>query len=397
MMCSSCRRLSKTDRLPHGWKRRAETFYCTTCWADRYTIRSIAMPVAEPVGRRWQDFHEALKEGWVSATAAANWMMTQLYVRDIRRDKEEKMPPMMRVYLYPEVRASFPALAPQTVVTLENATQAAYRKARFQVIWTCSASLPVYRYPVPLPVHNQSWEATIVQERPVVRVRLGNQWWDLRLKGGPRFRRQTAAYRQMVSGEVVRGELALYRVRAQQGKISDRPNRSQTSKFAIMCKMVGWFARRYPDSSHAHEKPQTVLPVRTAEDMLLTAVNANDERVWRYHGEHLRRWAAEHRKLLQGLADDQKVEQRPLAPFADRRTAAASKYRNRMGSAVREIAAQLVAYAVRRNFSAIEYDDSVTGFCPQLPYWTLRTKIQTKCEEMGLGFRLRAAASDPDG
>jgi hypothetical protein len=341
------------------------------------------MPVAEPIGVEWADLRDALKEGWAQATTAANWMMTELYARDIRRNGEDKMPPMGRAYLYPEARLRFPCLAPQTVVSIENAVQAAYRAARYEVVWTGARSLPTYRYPLPLPVHNQSWEATIAEERPVVRVRLGDRWWELRLKGGPRFRWQTEAYRQIVSGQATRGELALYRVRAHDGKLDGRPNGDQRVRYMVVCKMVAWLPRR---AAQDDLKLTGALRVRTANDMLLVALNLKDERAWRYHGDHLRRWSAEHRRALQNFADDQKAEQRPVPSFADRRTAAALKYRNRTRSAIREIAAQLVGYAARRGFTAIVYDDSVTGFCPEFPYSALRNQIRTKCDEQGLEF-----------
>jgi hypothetical protein len=167
--------LGKSERLPHGWKRLDEGIYCEACWRERYNLRSIALPVVEPVGAEWGTFREALKGGWTEATAAANWMMTELYARDVRRNGEEKMSRMARVYLYPEARLRFPRLAPQTVVSIENHVQAAYLSARYELVWTCSASLPVHRYPLPLPVHNQSWEAGTICDRPVVRVRLGDQ------------------------------------------------------------------------------------------------------------------------------------------------------------------------------------------------------------------------------
>jgi hypothetical protein len=382
MTCCSCQRASKTERLPHGWKRHAEAVYCEQCWRARYTLRSIAIPVVEPLEEDWSEFREALKEGWVQTTAAANWMMTELYVRDVRREGDEKMPPMQRAYLYPEARERFPNLAPQTVVSIENGVQAAYRKARYEVLWTCSASLPAYRYPRPLPVHNQSWEPTQAGERPVVRVRLGGRWWQLRLKGGPRFRPQIQAYRQMVSGEAIRGEVSLYRVRAHDGKLFDRPNDDQRVRFTVMCRMVAWLPRADRTEARVAEE---VLRVATADDMLLVARDSKDECIWKYHGDHLRRWAAEHRKFLQSLADDRKVEQSAPA-FADRRTAAAWKYRNRTRSAIQEIAAQLVAFAVRKEYAALAYNDRATGFCPEFPYAALREQLRSKCGEAGLRF-----------
>jgi hypothetical protein len=339
--------------------------------------------VVEPVGDDWAAFREAVKDGWTQATAAANWMMTELYARDVRRKDEEKMPRMARVYLYPEARLRFSKLASQTVVSIENHVQAAYRMARYELIWTCSASLPVHRYPLPLPVHNQSWEAGTIADRPVVRVRLGERWWNLRLKGGPRFKAQTEAYRQMVSGEAVRGELALYRIRAHDGKLAERPNGDQKVKYTVMVKMVAWFPRGEKGPAH---RATDSLKVVTATDALLVALNARDERVWRYYGDHLRRWVAEHRRMLGRLADDQKAEQRPAPAFADRRSATAVKYRNRMSSAIREIAAQLVGYAARRGFGTLEYDDSVNDFSPEFPYAALRGQISSKCEAAGLKF-----------
>jgi hypothetical protein len=187
----------------------------------------------------------------------------------------------------------------------------------------------------------------------------------------------------MVSGVAVRGELALYRIRAHDGKLAGRPNGDQKVKYTVMCKMVAWLPRTH--SSQAHPAADN-LKVSTAAEVLLVALNARDQRVWRYHGDHLRRWIAEHRRMLGRLADDQKAEQRPAPSFADRRTAATVKYRNRMSSAIREIAAQLVGYAARRGFCALEYDDSITRFSPEFPYAALREQISSKCEAAGLKF-----------
>jgi hypothetical protein len=216
--------------------------------------------------------------------------------------------------LYPEARTRFPNLAPQTVVSIENAVQAAWRKARYEVLWTCSATLPAFRYPRPLPVHNQSWEPTLAGERPVARVRLGGRWWQLRLKGGPRFHPQIQAFRHMVSGEAVHGELSLSRVRASGGRLAGRPNDDQKVKFTVICRMVAWPPRVAPLPEASGE----ILRSTTANDMLLLASDSRSECVWKYHGDHLRRWAAEHRKFLQNLAEDAKGTPPPHLPTAVR-------------------------------------------------------------------------------
>jgi hypothetical protein len=375
--------VAKGSRLPHKWKRLEEATYCQLCWRERYVLRTIAMPVVEPLGDGWQGFQATLRSSWAQVTEAANWMMTELYAHDVQRHDEAKMPAMRRLYLYPEARRRFPGLAPQTVASLEQTTQAEYRAARYQVIWTHAASLPTHRYPVPVPVHNQSWRATITDDRPVVRVRLGERWWALRLKGGPRFRRQLTGFRQMVSGEAIRGQLALYRRRAHEGPIADRPLGDQHVSYAVVCKMAAWLPRHPQEGIRSSER---ILEVRTATDALLVAFDGGHEAVWQYHGDHLRRWSAEHRRSLLRLADDQKTGQWPLAPFADRRAAAVLKYRNRLRSAVQEASAQVVGYAARRKFGVLKYDDAVRGFCADLPFAALRERIRTKCDEVGLAF-----------
>jgi hypothetical protein len=128
---------------------------------------------------------------WIETTRCANWMMTELYARDVRRSGEEKMPPMRYVYLYPEARLLFPALTPQSVASLEQAVTRKYAARRYEVVWTHAASLASLRYPQPFPVHNQSWSLAIDERRrPILSARIGAKRWEMRLQGGIRYRRQ---------------------------------------------------------------------------------------------------------------------------------------------------------------------------------------------------------------
>jgi hypothetical protein len=231
----------------------------------------------------------------------------------VRRNGEEKMPPMARAYHYPQARTRFPDLPSQSVASLdEQAVQNKYRALRQAVVWTASASLPTHRYPTPFPVPWQGWSATIEADQTIVSVRIGHARWRLRLKRGPQFRRQMAAFRQIASGEAIAGELAIY------------------ERDGIVVKMAAWLPREEHKEARAD-----VLAVKTGKDCLLLAVNAEDKTLWRYNGDHLQRWAAEHRKQLQRWSDDQKYEQRPVPAFTDRREAAARKCRRRMDSFAR--------------------------------------------------------------
>jgi hypothetical protein len=313
----------------------------------------------------WEELGGVLREMWAASTQASNWILTELYARDMRRTgKEEKLPPMPKIYLYPELRERFSQLPSQTIATLENTVKAKYRAKRYETIWTAKSSLPVYRYPAPFPVPNQGWSLTLENERPVVSLRLGERRVGLRLKGGPRFRRQLGALRFIESGTAVQGELDLY----QRGD-------------DVLCKMVAWL----PRDPGPKEKSGTLF-VRTTADAMIVALDRKGEKLWNYHGEQIPRWSAEHRKQLQRWADDSKAEHRPNVPFARRREEAARRYRNRVNSASHQIAAMVAGYAQRRRFAAVEYRDAEQSFCPQFPWFRLRELIREKCDKVQIEF-----------
>lgn len=366
-ICAECQagRTKPEKRLPRGWKRLSEAVYCDVCWRKRYLLRAVIIPLAAPLDGNWDGLREDLRKMWRVTTQASNWMVTELFSRDVRRGPADvKMPPMARQYLYPEARKRFPDLPSQSIAALEQAVQSKYRAFRYQTIWTCERSLPTYRYPVPFAIPNQGWSASIEDEKPVVSVRIGDERVRLRLKGGRRFYRQRQAFDAIAKGSAVQGELAIY----ERGR-------------DVMVKMVTWLERPAGMAAIADK----VLPVRTSTDELLVALDAKSERLWKYNGDHLRRWSAEHREQLQRWSEDAKYEQRPVPAFAERREQAAAKYHRRMQSAAQEIAAQLTGYAARRKFASIRYDDAVQTFA-ELPWFALRERIAAKCDEAGIEF-----------
>lgn len=358
---------AKTSRLPGGWKRHGEEIFCKACWRKGHLLRAICIPVVSPVEGSWTELRAALKEMWSATTSASNWIITQCHVRDVVRPPggEAKMPAIVRPYLYPELRQHFPSLPPQSLVSLERTVTARYRAQRYEIVWTGKRSLPSFRYPQPFPVHNQSWAPTIQGDNPVVTVRIADRKWSLRLKGGPRYRRQLASYRSMVSGEAVYGEMALY-------EAGDH----------LMCKMVAWLPRQAPrDVSGA-------LCVHTSPESLLMALNDKGERVWSYHADQARRWTAEHRRQLQRWADDTKAEQGPVPGFQARRTQATEKYRRRMKTLCEQVAASTVGFAVRRKLKVISYDDSERSYCPEFPWAALRERLAGLADAQGLDWVL---------
>lgn len=159
-------------------------------------------------------------------------------------------------------------------------------------------------------MHPQSWSLAYEKQRYVVDVPLGYDdagkpaRFHLRLAGGTRYQRRTDALRDTSGGG---GELALYRQRI------DNHNR-------VMVKIAAWLPR--PEKAGG---TRGLLPVRTAAEALLVAVNAQDGRIWSWHGDYMRRWIREHYYRLQCWAGDQKMEHRPVAAFRARREAARTK------------------------------------------------------------------------
>jgi hypothetical protein len=362
----------KTDRAPAGWKRLGEKTYCSDCWRQMFVLRAVTIPVASPLDLSWDEFGKALRAQWALVTEACNWMVTELFVRDDKSRDSGKLKPMPRVYLYPETRRMFPLLPSTSCAGLEQAVQKKYRARRYEVVWTHKASLPTYRYPTPFPVPNQAWSVELEDKAAIVSARIGEERIRFRLRGGHQFRRQMAAVHQIVSGEAQQGQLDIYR----QGT-------------SVMCKMVAWLPRGAGKAADA----EGTLFVRTDADALIVALNAKDDRLWVYHGDQVKRWSAEHRKMLDRLSDDSKAEHRPVPPFSKRRQAAATKYSDRMKSATHQISAMIAGYARRRKFARVQYDDSLQSFCPGFPWFSLREKIATKCDEAGIEFHHVAAAS----
>ena len=376
-VCETSRSKPET-RLPKGWKRKGEKeTICETCWRKQYILRAITVPIVTPIDLSWPELRALLREMWVGTTQASNWMTTELYARDVRRGDEEKMPAMPPVYLYPEARIRFPQMPSQSIACLEQQTKAKYRAKRYDVIWTCSASPPTYRYPTPFPVPNRGWSLDLETDVPIVSVRLGDQRVRLRLKGGPRFHKQLGALRDIASGEAVQGQLDIYK----------RGN-------DLLCKMAAWLPR---DPDRLHKQRIGTLYVRTDADALLVALDAKAGKLWTYHGDQVPRWSSEHRKHLQRWADDSKAEHRPGVPFGERREAAALKYRNRMNSVCHQIAAMIAGYAGRRRFATVEYRDAETTFCADFPWFRLRQLIAEKCDAVGVQFEYASGDGLPVG
>jgi hypothetical protein len=391
--CGSARSTSLTAkgalRLPMGWKRCGDRVYCGKCWRKHYIIRTVTIPVAEPVGWEWSEFRAALTQCWEQSTGLANWAVTELVKADVvRSPSDARMPAMPRVYLYPKARERFPGLSSRTVVALLHTVEQRYRQARLTVIWWAEASLPRYRYPMPYPVTNQGWKARFGQDNvPLVDFQIGKGQFTVRLRGGPHYSRQLAAFAKIVSGEAIQGEFSLYREEASSGDhrpgMEDRePGGGRRTHFRILAKMVIWLPRTVVQHRTG------TIEIRTGPDAFLTAMGCSDP--WVFNADHVRRWAAQYRHMMDRLDQDirtgKHLPKRVQQQMADHREAVVARYHRRMNSFCHQVAAALAGYADHQKVGEVRYVDDDQSYVPTFPWFELRTLLANKLEERGIKF-----------
>jgi hypothetical protein len=346
----------------------------------------VTFPVAGVEGSTWEALRARLALLWRDCTALSNWAMTELYKREpVRVPADDALPLAPRSCLYPEARALFVELPPRAVATVLNSVGSKYRKCRHDVVWKRAASLPSFRYPVPCPFHNQSWQPRRGKGgEPLVELPFAT----LRLGGGKPYRRQLRAFDAIAAGDAVRGELSIYRKAAgganrRTAVVERTPGGGARRAHRVMVRMVAWFPRAIRVSG------QSTVRLSTGRDSLLRAeVDAGEP--WVFHADHVRRFAAEHRERMRRLAGDRRAV--AASPRGDSRSQAfVDKQRRRMKTAIEQAVSGVVRYALRRGAARIVYDDSERSFAA-LPWHLLREQLAAKADELGLELVLRGDA-----
>lgn len=375
--------------IPRGWKWHNGALYCAEAWRERWCMRAVTIPVHDVLDADWKEFAAALHSSWGQVTRLQNWMMTTLYASDCLQapiGDDGKLPKWNKPYLYPQTGTIAPDVMSQNRAAIEQAVAAKYRSERFAIRARNNKSLPSYRYPQPLPIVSAAWNY-VDGDRSLLNFPMCSKRWTIQLRRNSGSRRAMQALEQGVPTEM---SLLARRVGQPVGqcvKITDAFGNSTRQQ--VMCKIALWMPRR-PKSEYG------TLFVRTDKDALLVALNAKDEKLWTYNGDHLRRLVAERVRRVQRLSDDRKYEQRqPDASFQARSTDEVTRYARKMATITHQIAASVIAYAERRHFAGLTYDDSDHAFVERFPWHELRQKIADKCEQRGVAFAL-AAAREPE-
>jgi len=376
-------------RTPQGWKILKGEPYCRACRQTSYVLRAVIVPVAAPQTGSWAELGDELRALWSETTRCANWLVSELYARDVRRQPgDDRLGPMPHIYLYPEARALFPRLPAQAVAALAQDVLRRYRATRYTVLWTRAASLASYRYPASLTLPAQAWSLHEEEGQWIVSVRLSESRWRLRLRGGAPMRRQAQRLRQIDEGLAERGSLTLYESRS-----AGMSSRGESGAPRVMVKIAAWLPKT------ASGDRSGIVQVRTDEQSLLAA-----EPRWRIDPAPIRSvLRADARRRSSLLANLQSTRAsggrtdgiRMALEDLSRRT------RQRLFESCRTYAAHLVAHVEACRASEVHYDDRLRPTFSHFPWELLRRRIAEKLDERGIRFvygdAARTVPSERDG
>ena len=355
-------------RTPQGWKILKGEAYCRACKQTSYSLRAVIMPVVSPLSGSWAELRDELRMLWSETTRCANWLVSELYARDVRRGaQDERLAPMPHIYLYPEARANFPGLPPQSVAALAQEVLRRYRASRYDVLWTRAASLASYRYPVAVTIPTQAWSLHAEHGQWIVSVRLSDARWSLRLRGGAAMRRQAQRLQQIRDGQAERGSLTIYESPATGGG----PAR-------VMVKIAAWLPKAAPLDG------TKVIQAGPDAQSLLAA-----EPHWRIDPGPIRGvLAADARRRSSIMANLQSV--RRSAGRTDGIQQAlddlSHRTRQRLAESCRTYAAHLASHAVATGAGEVRYEDRLRPDLPHFPWELLRRRVAQKLDERGIRF-----------
>jgi len=409
IVCSTCQTIKQVKptakdlaRLPRGWKRIGEAVHCDACWRNAYTVRAVTLSVASPVSCDWPALRDILRNVLGAATALANWAVDTLVAHDVRRKpgdtKLEKQP---QVYLYGLAKDQFAQwgmLDSQAAAGLLTEVSRVYSSERWDCLWLGSRSVRRYRYPYPYPLSAQS--IALEEEEDggiIIAMRLGGARQRLRLKGGRRYYRQTAALRHLIANpDLICGSAITIERHAGERDSSTptaTPGGGNTTHSEVRVKIVGWFPAEQAG-------PAGTLRVNTTADALLVAVTPEGDRIWTYNADHAKRMVAAHARHMQQLhrlADDTKAERRKPRyeglPYREMVAARSRKDNDRMTTLCHEVSAGLAAFAARQRVSQVLYNDTVRSFVYSFPWAKLRTMLQQKLRAKGIELIVSAPAA----
>lgn len=355
----------KRTLLPAGWVE-FNGVHCRKCWSKKFTVRAVTFPVVKPLGVEWPEFGKALRQAWQDVTSLANITVQELFRADVVRTPDmEKLPPAPKVNVYKIGRERFPKMDSVVVAAVVRAVQSKYNRERWGVIWQRNTALPVFNSPQPLPIPARNWRAEMTESGVVVDLPVSGVRYRLALRGGRDYARQTAAVQKVCDGTLKGCQMDLL-----------------MKGDSVMVKIA-----LYMEKQSAAVDPEKVLFVSSDPQSILVA-HGKETELWRFNGDHVPRWIAEHKKRLQRLSDDNKFEHRTEqnSHLSEAREKLVEKHAARMDTLLHTIARSTVNYSARRGYGKIHLTITDAHFPHGFPLYKLAHLIAEKSAQVGIQF-----------
>lgn len=378
-------------QMPRGWKRHEDDrILCKECMNKAYRILAVTVPIVKPLNGTWQELDEQLRQVWAWSSQLSTWCMARLHSVDpgYKRVGEKVKPqtmPKVNLYKEAETLVRLQGMPGSSKAAITWQCQTKYNKARGDIFYggrgKGRSDWPKFSYPMPFPVPAQAWSVERRPEGIVVSCRLVDRRWELVLRGGKDFARQTAMIDKLIRGEGMRCELSICGQRATAGDhrraIETRDNSGGPKRYTrAMIKIV----MRVPV---AHRVTEGSLRVRTMPNSFLVArVKGRERNGWWLNADHVRGRIAWHRRRMARLAQDYKCELRSQRNgLKELMKMARKKHQRFMSTRLTEAAANLAGYARRQRVAEVIYDDSVQEYFESFPWAEFWDKLAYRLGE----------------
>jgi len=386
--CEAKSKASKSGdaKVPMGWKRTSEGMLCRSCMQSAYRTVACALPIVKPLGATWDEFGTALRTAWERSTSLSTWAMARMHLADPGLDAEKKkLHPMPELNLYAEIRGRFPDVPCGTVAAMAQSLRSKYMSARFGIMVNNGkggrSDWPKFRYPTPFPIRAQGSEWAVAKQGQeyILSFNLCDKRWDVVLRQGKDFRRQIGMVDQLIGGDALKCELALYSIRANDGDrrsgMSERePGGGERSRRRVMAKLVLRIPRTTKRSGD-----RTMVLKALPHSFLVARMAGQTSNGWWLHGDHQMRRIAQHRRMMRRMSDDMKSEQRSKRGGLQGRISRQSKkHRDYMKSFVQTTAASIVSYAQRQHVGRIVFDDRKGEYFESFPWFEFWAYLKEK-------------------
>ena len=236
---------------------------------------------------------------------------------------------------------------------------------RYRVLWLGESRACTFRYAYPWHMRADTFKIFMHNQCPSAELKLPGRTVVVRLAGGPEFRRQLKQYKELL----------------------DHPERIGGSKITARFEQGRLRGAMFSLVGHFDHKPRTgdsVCFLHTDPSALLVA-EINDRQVWIANADHLKRWHAAHRVYLQRSSEDMKrenrMDRRQRRNFMDSRSCRCDKSNNRINTAIKQIAAQVLRLCQRQDVGILAYDDTNRNYFPDGFCWfclsnTIRQNVE---------------------